>query len=202
MAEDSTIQQISLSLSAKTGNIVPAASAIVKQQREDLKVLRQALDNELESWPSKLNTRFPPSPLYVPPTHIHELERLQVALNKALSNIVGRWHSDKKANFPSRMPLEDHEERVLKVGEPHRHAPYSNKRSGCRALAGRWYLISNLIRDVGGPTTSLRKQSPRTDTLANESVYAKSMRGSRTMVSSCPLTEIEPMQRLELRKRD
>ncbi len=197
MAQDSRIQQISLSLSARTGTIVPAATANVEQRRKDLQLLRQALDLELESWPLKLNTRFPPSPLYIPLTHINELERLQVALSKALTNIVGRWYIDQEANFPSRMPLEDHEERVLKVCEPYRRALHPDKCSGLPVLGGLWYLISNPIRDAGDQTTSLRRQSRQTDTRAREYVYVKSMRGSLTMASSYPLTVIEAMLRLE-----
>jgi hypothetical protein len=43
------------------------------------------------------------------------LKEFHVALSAALTNIVQRWVIDEEADLPSRMPLEPHEEDILRV---------------------------------------------------------------------------------------
>ncbi|KAA8647429.1 uncharacterized protein ATNIH1004_006122 [Aspergillus tanneri] len=54
-----------------------------------------------------------PNPILVSRSFLAELERFHHALSKALNNIVARWFSDREAGFPTRMPLERHEEELL-----------------------------------------------------------------------------------------
>lgn len=53
--------------------------------------------------------------VYIHPTLIARFDQIQSAIGKATTNIIERWFSDKKADFPSRMPIEKHEEDVLRV---------------------------------------------------------------------------------------
>jgi hypothetical protein len=84
-------------------------------QASDLDVLEQALKREAAIWPMDMTKYFSTDASYIPPDHIVRVQRIQVALSKALTSIVNRWYEDEKANFSSRMPLDDHEERLLRV---------------------------------------------------------------------------------------
>lgn len=53
--------------------------------------------------------------IYMDSTLIARFDQIQSAVGKAVTNIIERWFSDKEADFPSRMPIEKHEEDVLKV---------------------------------------------------------------------------------------
>ena len=50
--------------------------------------------------------------------HIKDLKELHEALALAINNIVKRWWRDEEAAFPERMPLDEHEESLLKVSAP------------------------------------------------------------------------------------
>lgn len=54
-------------------------------------------------------------PLLISDRFLVDLRLFHEALAIALSNIVQRWFTDKEAAFPTRMPLEPHEEDLLKV---------------------------------------------------------------------------------------
>ncbi len=117
MSSDNKIQQISLSISSQKGSIIPAASASEEQRKSDLETIRQAAVDISPDWTSEFHTRFCHSPLYVPPSHLHEIRELQEALGKAIVSIVDRWWTDKEADFPHRMPIRQYEEDLLKVGD-------------------------------------------------------------------------------------
>ncbi|PON23690.1 hypothetical protein TGAM01_v207337 [Trichoderma gamsii] len=55
--------------------------------------------------------------VYIHPTLIARFDQIQSAIGKATTNIIERWFSDKKADFPSRMPIEKHEEDVLRMSQ-------------------------------------------------------------------------------------
>ncbi|CBF75932.1 uncharacterized protein ANIA_03539 [Aspergillus nidulans FGSC A4] len=55
-----------------------------------------------------------PHPVLVPDTFMANLKEFHVALTAALTNIVQRWVIDEEADLPSRMPLEPHEEDILR----------------------------------------------------------------------------------------
>ena len=54
-------------------------------------------------------------PLLISDQFLADLRLFHEALALALSNIVQRWFTDKEAAFPTRMPLEPHEEDLLLV---------------------------------------------------------------------------------------
>lgn len=56
-----------------------------------------------------------PHPLLISDQFLADLRLFHDALAIALSNIVQRWFTDKEAAFPTRMPLEPHEEDLLLV---------------------------------------------------------------------------------------
>ena len=63
--------------------------------------------------------RLSPYPLLASTGLVNELAALHTALSVAVTHIVERWWTDKTARFPQRMPLEEHEEAVLQVGDMH-----------------------------------------------------------------------------------
>ncbi|UKZ68390.1 uncharacterized protein TrAtP1_009429 [Trichoderma atroviride] len=69
--------------------------------------------------------------IYIHPTLIARFDQIQSALGKATTNIIERWFSDKKADFPSRMPLEKHEEGVLRWIASSDIVPKYAGREGC-----------------------------------------------------------------------
>ncbi|PNP54682.1 hypothetical protein THARTR1_04887 [Trichoderma harzianum] len=52
---------------------------------------------------------------YIHPSLLTRFDQIQSALGKVSTNIIERWFSDEGANFPSRMPLDEHEEDVLRA---------------------------------------------------------------------------------------
>ena len=56
-----------------------------------------------------------PRPILVGDHHRQQMQHLHEALTVAITDIVQRWWSDKKARFPERMPLEAREEELLQV---------------------------------------------------------------------------------------
>lgn len=69
-------------------------------------------------WPQESYMRSCPRPMLLNRKHHAKLVELHGALSKAILDIVPRWWSDRDAGFPSRMPLEPDEERLLQVRHP------------------------------------------------------------------------------------
>lgn len=65
---------------------------------------------------SMFTEKISPHPMLMPRSFIEHLKEFQRLLFVAISNILDRWWEDTEAGFSSRMPLESHEESVLKVG--------------------------------------------------------------------------------------
>lgn len=108
------IQQISIPLSLTAGRDVSATEIEAEQLQEHLAIFRQAL-LEKNHGPlyGNLNERFPPLNVCISQRFADHVRDVHVALDKALTNIVGGWFTDTDANFPARMPLERHEEELL-----------------------------------------------------------------------------------------
>ena len=53
--------------------------------------------------------------MYLNRSIVNRLAETQSALGKAATSIIERWYSDEKAEFPARMPIEEHEDRLLRV---------------------------------------------------------------------------------------
>ncbi|KAL7788112.1 hypothetical protein V8C43DRAFT_323898 [Trichoderma afarasin] len=68
---------------------------------------------------------------YIHPSLIARFDQIQSALGKVTTNIIERWFSDKEANFPSRMPLDKHEEDVLRWIASSGIVPRYAGREGC-----------------------------------------------------------------------
>lgn len=68
-------------------------------------------------WPHASYNNSCPRPILVSMRHEIMLRELNTALDLSLTDIVGRWWSDKAAMFPKRMPLELIEEGLLQVSE-------------------------------------------------------------------------------------
>ncbi|KAJ5608759.1 hypothetical protein N7528_009326 [Penicillium herquei] len=66
------------------------------------------------SWPAGSLDASCPHPVLITERHHEELSELHCALNLAIENIIERWWSDEKAQFPQRMPLEPGEEDLLR----------------------------------------------------------------------------------------
>jgi hypothetical protein len=86
---------------------------LVERDAYDAAILRFIGDMKLSSMYAEKNS---PYPIFMPRSFIEGLEEFQRLLFVAISNILDRWWEDSESDFPSRMPLESHEERVLKVG--------------------------------------------------------------------------------------
>lgn len=116
MTEAPSIQQISLSLSAERNAIAPATCANNSRLERDLKAVRdhvEPLFADAEA-PISFTQRMSPFNICITRQFARTLESVHRLLDRALVDIVERWFSDTKADFPSRMPLEPHEEEVLR----------------------------------------------------------------------------------------
>ena len=79
------ISQISLKLSYEASRILPADRTTDAERDAILGTLREALDAGYPSWHPEFRKRFSHSPLYVPTSHVAQIEALQKALNTARS---------------------------------------------------------------------------------------------------------------------
>ena len=109
--------QICLSASKKSGFPVPAPNASPEERNHAkdafYSVIFQYTDGET-LLPYELRYLCP-HPILVPEQLSVDLEKYSQVLALALTNIVSRWFTDKEAAFPTRMPLEPHEEQLLQV---------------------------------------------------------------------------------------
>ncbi|PLB46459.1 hypothetical protein P170DRAFT_477341 [Aspergillus steynii IBT 23096] len=108
--------QICLEASRKNGVPSPASSASYEDRKRSQDAYHAALVHYIKgefilSYP--LNYQCP-HPVLVPNSFIASLKEFHVALSTALTNIVQRWVVDEDADLPSRMPLERHEEEILR----------------------------------------------------------------------------------------
>ncbi len=113
-----SLRQISLSLSHHADKLVAAAVADKEKRKEDMLTMQESLLNSSSGWLSEVYLRACPYPILIPRSKLHGLRNLHKILSIAITNIVERWWTDKEAHFPERMPLEKHEEEVLRVGVP------------------------------------------------------------------------------------
>ncbi|RHZ63466.1 uncharacterized protein CDV56_109067 [Aspergillus thermomutatus] len=83
----------------------------VERDSYDTAMLRFISDMELSSMYAEKTS---PYPILMPRSFLEDLKNFQDLLFVAVSNILDRWWEDREADFPRRMPLEPHEESVLK----------------------------------------------------------------------------------------
>lgn len=114
-----SMPQLCLEASKKAGFPSSAASASYEDRKRSEDAFRSAYLRYLaggeQVLPYFLKTMCP-HPVLVSNTFMTSLKEFHVALSAALTNIVQRWVVDKEADLPSRMPLERHEENILRVG--------------------------------------------------------------------------------------
>ena len=116
MANNPAIQQISLSLSAEQNAIAPATAASYARHLRDLETVRSSVLEQNDGHPITFffNERLSPFNIAITPDFSSQVRSLHRLVDKALIDVIERWYSDKEANFPSRMPLETHEDELLR----------------------------------------------------------------------------------------
>lgn len=109
--------QICLEASRKAGCLYPAVHACAEDRNRSQDAYCSALINYLGGQHVLPYTRryVCAHPVLVPNQFLASLKEFHVALSTALTNIVERWVVDEEADFPSRMPLEKHEEDIIRV---------------------------------------------------------------------------------------
>ncbi|KAH8696540.1 hypothetical protein BGW36DRAFT_428545 [Talaromyces proteolyticus] len=116
MTSSSKMQQISLEA---TKSITDPISTI-DTAHSDRNAERDAYDTAILRFISDMNLssmyaeKVSPYPILMPRSFLEDIEKFQDILFIAVSNILDRWWEDSEADFPRRMPLEPHEESVLK----------------------------------------------------------------------------------------
>ena len=116
---DRSMRQVSLGRSLEAGELVIAAKAGKETQIADFKAMQSSLLSSSQTWPDDTYRQGCPYPMLVPQSHLDSLEVFHALLTAAIVNIVERWWNDKEARFPERMPLERHEEDILRVSSRH-----------------------------------------------------------------------------------
>jgi hypothetical protein len=115
MATPPALQQISLSLSVERGAIAPATATNQARRQRDLETVRQCVQQRLGGpLPFNLHERHPPFNVCITNAFASQVKDIHTLLDRSLIDIVERWFGDEDAGFPSRMPLEKHEEDLLR----------------------------------------------------------------------------------------
>lgn len=116
MLEPAALQQISLSLTAERNAIAPATAVSSDRRNRDLQQIREAIKraNDGEGITFDLHERLSPFNIAISQRFADHVRHLHRLIDKALVDIIGRWTKDTKANFLARMPLEKHEEDLLR----------------------------------------------------------------------------------------
>ncbi|KAI4153697.1 MAG: hypothetical protein LQ340_002150 [Diploschistes diacapsis] len=114
MATVPGIQQVSVPLSNEQQRIV-AASEVSRQRLGDDYARLQAKIEDGSDGGLNLGfyKRIPPFNLCITSEFADHIRETHAILNKVLVDLIGRWHSDVTMRFPERMPLEEHETRLL-----------------------------------------------------------------------------------------
>lgn len=141
MTETPSIQQVSLSLSAERNAIAPATCANNGRLERDLKAVRDHVEPLFApaKIPIPLHQRMSPFNICITQQFAQTLESVHRLLDRALVDIVERWFTDTEANFPSRMPLESHEEEVIRwISGQEQSQSGSRKLVDFRKRSGMW----------------------------------------------------------------
>lgn len=141
MTETPSIQQISLSLSAERNAIAPATCANNSRLERDLKAVRDHVEPIFApaKLPIPLHQRMSPFNICITQPFARTLESIHRLLDRALVDIVERWFTDIEADFPSRMPLESHEEDVIRWISNQEHSQSGpGKMLDFRKRSGMW----------------------------------------------------------------
>lgn len=149
------IQQISLSHTLREERLILATEADKSTRWKDIQEMQNILLQFGGGWQSEIRSRGTPDPILVPSVHLQELRQLQGALTAAVTNIIDRWWIDTESQFPQRMPVERHEEEVLRVRNFQGTLENIITKivfSGCMAREKISSLHLPHVREAGGPT--------------------------------------------------
>ena len=116
MTKGKQIRQLSLGSSSSADKLVMIDEADEDTQGADLRIMQISLLRSCPAWPYDLHLRACPYPMIVSQSQLLDIEILHRFLSSAITNIVERWWVDEEAQFPERMPLEKHEQDILRVG--------------------------------------------------------------------------------------
>ncbi|KIM94579.1 hypothetical protein OIDMADRAFT_135699 [Oidiodendron maius Zn] len=109
LGERHQFQQICVSATSNEDNPVTTVEADAEKRQQD----REALHSVVALYGKQHKFPLCAHPMLVTRRFIQEIKDFNEVLVIAIGNIVERWWEDTEAAFPSRMPLERHEETVL-----------------------------------------------------------------------------------------
>lgn len=115
--ENTQMRQVCLQYSHTVGSPVSPTSTkdehLKSSEETYYSTLLQAVRGEHE--PPVSLSAFCAHSILLPERFLTDLKCFHEAFAAALTNIVQRWFADSAADFPSRMPLEPHEQQLLEV---------------------------------------------------------------------------------------
>ena len=114
-ADNYQYQQIVIGPSSGTKELVVAKRTDEESRAADLKEMQASLLSSAPVWPFDTYRQSSPYPILVTKQQVCNLEALQICLRIAITDIVERWWTDKEARYWERMPIEGHEEDLLRV---------------------------------------------------------------------------------------
>lgn len=109
------VGQIDVLESIRQGRPVASVVRPSDVASRDTLLVHDALAKVLTVWPFSVDSRVFAGHVFLPRAHVGLLRDLQGALSRAITNILERWLGDADTNFPSMMPLEEHEENLIRV---------------------------------------------------------------------------------------
>ena len=147
-------QQIAIGLSNETQELVAAKKTSEESRAVDLKEMQASLLSSAPVWPFDTYRQSSPYPILVTKQQICNLEALHICLSIAITDIVERWWTDKEARYWERMPIEGHEEDLLRVRAEVSHPNVQGLICGS-GWSNRNLLRFNLttnVEEAGDPT--------------------------------------------------
>jgi hypothetical protein len=111
LGEQHQFQQMCISATRNEDNPVSTMEADAKMRQQD----REALRSIFARYKKQHHYPLCAHPMLLTQRFLQEIKDFNEVLVLAIANIVERWWEDAEADFPSRMPLECHEEAVLQV---------------------------------------------------------------------------------------
>lgn len=116
MSDTFVASQVDVLESIRRGRSVPVTelTTSMEQRTQDAETIQDLISAIFPS-SQRRGIPIPSFQIYLNSNLITRFSDTQLALGKAATSIIERWYSDKQAGFPARMPVEEHEDRVLQV---------------------------------------------------------------------------------------
>ncbi|KAL7939963.1 hypothetical protein V8C42DRAFT_339008 [Trichoderma barbatum] len=107
--------QVDVLESIRRGHSVPVTELTTsrEQRTQDAETIQDLISAIFPS-SQRRGISIPSFQMYLNSNLITTFSNTQSALGKAATSIIERWYSDEQAGFPARMPVEEHEDRVLR----------------------------------------------------------------------------------------